>query len=561
MTSALLVLCPEFPATGLKQSMFNPSQPLSLDEILTAPGLQRDDIARQISTYFIATAVRTLHPEAVNFIFNNADNQFPQMPQLELLTPQRTTMQQLGAIFHDEGTIDGTYGVHQDIWIQKLGFKEEDESHHFDEHLWLAWGDQKTASLIRTLKAEQSIATRAFDQRNWLLGPSAFFHVLQAFLYLIVRTHFESPPGTHSKSTLLHDIGYWDRHGITRENAKYHLLEPLVMQGWTARVLAIWYDILHSNNCFQGIRGINKDRHEAYDAAIKQLSPTQFLQYVEEVRQRGFTYTSWTGHQQADKEFVTMCRYLQEIETFMTLRYAIAHGDIGLIRRLVDPLCIWFYGAEQSKYGLEMLHLRWLLSNRVTSNELQQSILSSSLVNLTGRLDSFKAIDLALEHVNCCYAIDIKLHKNSTHDVSKTFGRLALASSYITQLRAAVESHFGEKTNSKHSKKSALKDIFSLAHHVWAEGCTQSRSVKKDQTFFESLDVLADGIEQLEEKIEIFNTQIVIADNHIINIPDDEEVTLADSAKSFPTIADYIEAVDDDFYNEVDSVLCMSTSV
>ena len=53
----------------------------------------------------------------------------------------------------------------------------------------------------------------------------------------------------------------------------------------------------------------------------------------------------------------------------------------------------------------------------------------------------------------------------------------------------------------------------------------------------------------------------MIADNHIINISDDEKVTFADSAKSFSTIADYIEAVDDDFYNEVDSVLCMSTSV
>ena len=135
MTSALLVLCPEFPATDLKQSMFNSSQLLSLDEILTASGLQRDNIAHQISTYFIMTAVQILHSEAVNFIFNDTDNQFPQMSQLKLLTSRRTTMQQLRAIFHDEGTIDETYDVHQNIWIQKLDFKKNDESHHFDECL------------------------------------------------------------------------------------------------------------------------------------------------------------------------------------------------------------------------------------------------------------------------------------------------------------------------------------------------------------------------------------------------------------------------------------------
>ena len=166
-----------------------------------------------------------------------------------------------------------------------------------------------------------------------------------------------------------------------------------------------------------------------------------------------------------------------------------------------------------------------------------------------------------LEHVNCCYTIDIKLHKNLTYNVSKTFEYLTLASFYITQLRAAVKSHFDEKTNSKHSKKSVFKDIFSLVYHIWAESCTQSQSVKKDQIFFKSLNILADKIEQLKEKIKIFNTQIVISDNHIINISDNEKMTLANSAKLFSTIADYIKAVDDDFYNKADSVVCILTSV
>src|SRR5204863_4880416 len=119
-------------------------------------------------------------------------------------------------------------------------------------------------------------------------------------------------------------------------------------------------------------------------------------------------------------------------------------------------------------------YLQWLLTDGVATAELQQSILASSLVNLAGRPNTFKAIDLALEHVNCCYAIDLKMHKNSTHDVDKTFGHLALASSYITHLHAAVKTHFGKKTNSKHSEKSAVKDIFSLAYHLWNEGCTQA---------------------------------------------------------------------------------------
>ena len=49
----------------------------------------------------------------------------------------------------------------------------------------------------------------------------------------------------------------------------------------------------------------------------------------------------------------------------------------------------------------------------------------------------------------------------------------------------------------------------------------------------------------------------MIADNYIINISDDEKMILANSTKLFSTIANYIKAVDDDFYNKVDSVLCI----
>ena len=149
----------------------------------------------------------------------------------------------------------------------------------------------------------------------------------------------------------------------------------------------------------------------------------------------------------------------------------IAYKNINFIWWLIDSFCIWFYEVKQSKYELEMLHFWWLLFNKVISNELQQSILSSSFVNLTDWLNFFKIIDFVLKHVNYYYIINIKLHKNSTYDISKIFEHLTLISFYITQLCTAIKSHFNEKINFKHSKKSALKDIFSLAHHVWAENC------------------------------------------------------------------------------------------
>ena len=85
--------------------------------------------------------------------------------------------------------------------------------------------------------------------------------------------------------------------------------------------------------------------------------------------------------------------------------------------------------------------------------------------------------------------------------------------------------------------------------------------MKKNQTFFKFLNILADEIKQLKKKIKIFNTQIMIINNHIINISDDEKMILADNIKLFSIITNYIKAVDDDFYNEINSVLCISISV
>ena len=63
--------------------------------------------------------------------------------------------------------------------------------------------------------------------------------------------------------------------------------------------------------------------------------------------------------QPIDIEFRTMCRVLQEIELFLILKHTIKYSDIGLLRRLSDPLIVLFFGAKQHHYGREMLFYRW----------------------------------------------------------------------------------------------------------------------------------------------------------------------------------------------------------
>lgn len=245
----------------------------------------------------------------------------------------------------------------------------------------------------------------------------------------------------------------------------------------------------------------------------------------------------------------------------MTTRHAVCHGNIGLLCQLVNQLCVWFYGAKQVRYGYKMLHLCWLLSSQVATAELQQVVLASSVVNLQGRANSFKAVNLALEHVNCCYAIDMKMFKNSTHDLSKTFGQVALTSSYSAQLRAAVETAFGERTNSRHSSKSAVGNVFSLANYLWLERCTGPRLHHDQSTVqFESLDILAIGMELLKEKVNLFNDQNITASGKI------PSVTLNETAEQVEgdqlgVATKYMEAIDDDFHIDPDPVFQLEPGI
>lgn len=112
----------------------------------------------------------------------------PCMPIFERLDAQKTTLRQLGAIWQNEGTIDGTIAVHEDIWGTKLGCKTDDAI--FSTRLWLVYGDQLTAHHIRSVQSRRAESNLPFDRRDHILPGPGWFHILQALLYLVVRTHF-----------------------------------------------------------------------------------------------------------------------------------------------------------------------------------------------------------------------------------------------------------------------------------------------------------------------------------------------------------------------------------
>jgi hypothetical protein len=569
LTTGLLVVSSALPTSGLTQSILRRHVPLDAREMLLRDHFQQDEASEALSRYFILNAIGQLHPVVRTSVYG--DSAFPEPPVFDILPAHRTKMFQLGAIFQDEGTLEGTYAVHDEIWKKQFGFRpDEDDSDqkHFTDRLWPVFGDQKTASLLRSVCSMQRRSILDYDRKKWMLGLSAYWHTMQALLTSILKVHYESldqeGKPVFSRATVQHDANFLQRRGVSPSNVKFHVVEPLLIAGWNARIAAILYRLMQrdgrglpveSRPSFQSTRleqSVEQRTMDDVDDMISRLTRSQLEEYVEEIRRLVFTSDAWDGKDARgndlhDREFVSMCRFLQGGEMFLTLRHAVRHGDIGLIDRLVGPLSVWFYGSAQPKYGLEMLHLYWLLSDGVSDPELKHAILASGLVNIVGRGNTFKAIDVALEHVNAMYHIDMKMRKNSTHDVDKTFRKVALASSYTTTLRGTIETAFGRPTNNEHTIKDARRDLFALAMLLLDSGSAWPRSkeeTRSNERMFEASDTVSIGLQGLEEKVLNFNRNFV----EPLDLPARRLGVEPDKDESERLAAEYVAMTDDIFH-------------
>ena len=81
------------------------------------------------------------------------------------------------------------------------------------------------------------------------------------------------------------------------------------------------------------------------------------------------------------------------MEVYFTLKFAIKHTDIGLIKQVIVQCCILFAGSAKSQYTHMALYLTKLLITDTADLELQKALLASMLVNCRGHDNSWFKID------------------------------------------------------------------------------------------------------------------------------------------------------------------------
>lgn len=527
-TTGKVFLGREITCGGLRQDMLHNHIQIDIDDIVSADGHQHDHIQDQISKYLILDAIRTAYPDEIHSLLHSSKEPITmEMPRLDILPPERTSTTTLGPIPAEEGTIAGNYDILHDIFIHQLGFNPDVD---FSTALFLAFGDRLTVARIRSIQFERREAIPAYDRFNWVLPVSAFFHLRMNFLYMINKSHYGDENGAPNQySTLLSHINALHRKNIPPGSAPFHHLEELTIHSFKARIVALF--LLYIKEQTKGRCNVtDADQVSAYLASI---SPVDFQCIIDNIHQTAFAEDirdkvnavdsahcvrgkKKKGKVQTDptpatddEEFTNHIRYLQEMETYCTLKHAIKHADVGLLKRVIARCCFYFHGSGATNYASEMLHIWRLLSTEACDPPLKRAILVNGLINLRGQEDSWLEIDRHNEHLNLELKTLLNARRNGTFDVDSLFDYGGLCCEYSTATMKFLESSFGERTVGSHTTKSAASDIRFLAD-ILKDSSIVNKKGRSCQ--HKSINTVYAGLDQLlSGALDNFNKQFVRA--------------------------------------------------
>ena len=196
------------------------------------------------------------------------------------------------------------------------------------------------------------------------------------------------------------------------------------------------------------------------------------------------------------------------MEIYKTLKSAIKHADVGLIKRALARCYLLFHRSDKSKYAFLSLYMTWLTQTDAASKELQDAILANGLVNLRGADDSWFEMDRLNEFFNLQMKELMATRRTSTIDITDLFRRTALTASYCTDLKVAIEAAFGEYTNARHQIKDASREVRYLAYQIAASRSITKHTRGRDSPF-KPRDIVQRGVDLLNGGVKRFNNTVV----------------------------------------------------
>lgn len=221
----------------------------------------------------------------------------------------------------------------------------------------------------------------------------AFWHLSFNYLKMVWEVFYPGGSPTE-RLTLQWAADYWYRDKTTRLS-DFHSLEDLTMHSYRAQIIAML-----------------KPWIQEQEPTLKLFDPEVLGSWIENLSSTCWSKAlDWLEHRMRSKKhegnllndhWNNHLRFCRMMEPYMTLCYAIKHGNIGLLRHALREVCLILQApsANKSKYAREMLRRLHIFDTCAADPVLQEAYLANSLVNPRGLASTFYEMDLLLEHQN-----------------------------------------------------------------------------------------------------------------------------------------------------------------
>lgn len=376
-------------------------------------------------------------------------------PVIERLPPVKTKFLPLRPIMKNESFTADNIQIMEDILYKQFGLERDDDA--FVKGFRMFAGDLKTwdrMNSVKTIRQETSRIHRA-DSFRWLIPTIGLWHLEYNMASLIHRTSWGLPRYA-DQSHLQFAADRWNRTQAT-DGKKYEAVVELLVHSYQSRIVAALIAYLKSEKLLDVKRvadlgaWLKQQDRASMEAALSAVEANLAVVVEDDV-----TDSVYANHQ----------RFCEHVEAFMTLRYAIKHADIGILRHALKEATILMLSKEAKtpKYAKGLLYTWHLVASSASNKRLQDYVLANSLVNLQSKEDTNFELDRLLELLNGKLKCFQKERTNFATDRSdELLQSWALMGPMLDRLQNFLERPFGQPNSGKHSLKKAHEDIFSMA--------------------------------------------------------------------------------------------------
>ncbi len=239
-----------------------------------------------------------------------------------------------------------TQTIINELFFEKLSILKIDS--FYVNNLVLIIDDHKIwAHIINTMFQHQTQKSIIYEKYQWIMSFDALFHLKMNMIELLLTNHYDF---TKSKTSinrfhLRTHVEFWNRKKIKFDNWDFHVAQKLILQSYKARVTTIFW-IFQRQKIHENVDELTNEL-ESLKNWISDVIASSLFQLIEKIRIYLMNFHLFNIQ---DEKLRNHILYVQQIETYLLLKYVIFRDDIDLFSRMFVWVILLFHESKKFNY-------------------------------------------------------------------------------------------------------------------------------------------------------------------------------------------------------------------